>query len=455
MTVQVHSPIRRVAAGVPWQVSRTTPVSPWLRFLFVVCTVINFPAFTLQLAMNMQTGAWTGSSALKFATIGSEVLAFATILSSPTIRSLVLGCRPILTLIGAAFISAAWSRNPAATIHEANTYMACALLGIAVAGVMPRFECIRFCTRVMVLGCVLSIIWVLLFPTIGIHQATDVYQTVHAGLWRGIFSHKQGLGVFAGLTTGLLLFYRTAIFKTPLLLLSLAASAASLIGTQSGTGIVLTIATPACLYAGSFVARSPRSARRSRLLICVAAIIGIGLAYKFGLFDFVIVNVLGKHTDLTGREDIWPLVLQNFEASGQTLLGGGFGAFLASDLSNFSVDNGYIDLFIQFGYIGCVIVFGAFMLILWNGVRLILKGPSQDTLINIFPFAIWMVILILNITESDFMTKCIQTILTSIAVALCVQQQWNYGQRSNAPVRRGSLDAEYGHAPPIKTVDQV
>ena len=235
-----------------------------LRLLFAIATVFNFPAFTLQLAIDMHTGQWTGSPILRVATIGSEILAIAVILSSRRITRFVLSCWPIFVLIATAFVSAVWSRNPAATIHGANTYMTSALLGLAIVGTMPQFQCVRFCIRIMVLGCILSIAWVLFFPTAGIHSATDLIQSVHAGLWRGVFSHKQGLGVFAGITTGVLLFYRTKIFKQPLYVASLVSSLACLFGTQSATGFVLAVATPAVLYLGYFVARSPMAARRSK-----------------------------------------------------------------------------------------------------------------------------------------------------------------------------------------------
>ena len=73
------------------------------------------------------------------------------------------------------------------------------------------------------------------------------------------------------------------------------------------------------------------------------------------ILDFVIVKILNKHTD-TGRAEIWPIVLAYFYASGRTLLGGGFGAYLGSeDLTQSSVDNGYLDTFIEFGYIGSLL----------------------------------------------------------------------------------------------------
>jgi exopolysaccharide production protein ExoQ len=394
-----------------------------LRLLFVAFLIFDFPAFTIQLAMDPATGRWTGSPVMKVMTIGSELFVVALMLSSRNIRSLVFQSWPIWSLVVIALVSSAWSRNVAATIHDSNTYMTTALFGLTLAGAMPQFQCVRFVIRTMVLGCVLSLLWVILFPEVAIHQQTDLYQTVHAGLWRGIFSHKQGLGYHSGLTIGLLLFYRTSIFPLPIWVASLAVSVACLIGSGSATGFVAAVITPALLYVAYFVTRCPAALRRVMVLKLALGAVGLGLAYKVGLLNFVIVGILGKSLDLTGRADIWPIVLERFHSTGLSLLGGGFGADLASTLSEWSVDNGYIDKFIELGYVFSPVVYVIFAATLWAAIRLILEVRSEDVRAAIFPFAIWSVTLLLNITESNFMTKCLSTVLASMAVGIIVQNR--------------------------------
>lgn len=415
---------RFIAGGRGPAVARisSTPSFP-VRALFAIFFIFDFPAFTMQLAMDVTTGRWTGSPTLQLITISSELFVFALILSSREIRTIVFQCWPILVLVAIAFISAAWSRNLGATIHASNTYMTAALLGLTLVGALPQFQCIKFVIRTMSLGCLLSILWVLWFPEVAIHQLTDPYQTVHAGLWRGIFSHKQGLGYFSGLTTGLLLFYRTSIFPAPILAFFVACSITCLVGTQSATGIVAAVITPAFLYMAYLIARLPVSLRKPMFLKFAIGVVAIGFGFKTGILNYVIVQVLGKSTDLTGRADFWPIILQNFYNSGYSFFGGGFGANIAADMSEWSVDNGYIDKFLEFGYLSSPIIFGIFALILWGGIHLILKTPVEHARTNIFPFAIWSVILILNITESNFMTKCLSTVLTSVAVALIFSQK--------------------------------
>ena len=300
--------------------------------------------------------------------------------------------------------------------------MTTALLGLVIVGLLPGFQSVKFIVRTMAVGCLLSILWVVLFPETAIHQLSDPYQTVHAGLWRGVFSHKQGLGYFSGLTVGLLLFYRTSIFSAPVWAFFLVCSVICLIGSGSATGMVATVIAPAFLFMAYFIARLPLPFRQPMVVKFAIGVAIIGLAFRLGILNYVIVQILGKSTDLTGRADFWPIILQNFYASGHSFLGGGFGAKIAADMSEWSVDNGYVDKFLEFGYLITPLIFGIFVLILWKGIRLVVANPGGQTSANIFPFAVWCVTLILNITESNFMTKCLSTVLTSVAVGLIVQQ---------------------------------
>jgi hypothetical protein len=413
---------RNLAPTIPGNISISGSTLIPVRVLFCIFFIFSFPAFTLQLAMNPVTGQWVGSPVFQVATLSSELFVFAIILSSNSMLNFVLRCWQLWVLILISFVSSTWSIFPKITIHASNTYMVAALLGLVIAGVLPQFQCIRFAIRVMVLGCVLSIVWVFVFPKAGVHQLTDHYQTVHAGLWRGVFSHKQGLGVFAGMTTGLLVFYGRSIFPLPLLVISLACSLICLIGTESATGVVVAVITPIFFYASYFATRLPPESRRRVFLIFTWCAIAIVIGFQLGVFNFLIVHILGKSTDLSGRTEFWQYALINLHRYHFDLLGGGFGANLAAYLAPGSIDNGYFDKFIEFGYLSSPIVFVTFAAILVGGIRLVLTTSSTNALTNIFPFAIWSVILILNVTESNLMTKCFETVLTSIAIGLIHQR---------------------------------
>jgi O-antigen ligase len=388
-----------------------------VRLLCMFFFIFNFPSFNMQLAMDA-SGRWVGSPILQVITLSSELFVIAVVLGSGEVRRLVVRCWPIWLLVGLSFLTAVWSRNPSATVHAANTYMTVALFGVSLVGLFPGFEAVKLTVRTMALGCLLSIIWVIVFPEIAVHQLTDPYQTVHAGLWRGIFSHKQGLGLFAGMTAGLLIFYRTAIFPMVGFLFFLGCAVACVFSTGSATGLIAMLITPVLFFVAQFITRLSIPMRKPAFIKFAAVALLLGLGFKAGVFDYVIVQILGKSTDMTGRADIWPFVLQNFANSGYAFLGGGFGADLASDLSEWSVDNGFIDKYLEFGMLFSPVVYFVFAATLWWGIGLITTTPNKDSNADVFPFAIWSMILIANVSESNFMSKNLSTMLTSVALGL-------------------------------------
>jgi len=150
--------------------------------------------------------------------------------------------------------------------------------------------------------------------------------------------------------------------------------------------------------------------------------------FNLGAFDWV-MPMLGKSSDMTGRADIWPLVIERFSQSGAAFLGGGFGTGFAASLSDFSVDNGYIDKLIEFGYVGSPVIFAAFGAILLAGGKLVIATPKEDAAINIFPFCVMFVIFFFNISESNFMYKHLSTVLTAVSFALIAQARTARGMR--------------------------
>lgn len=388
---------------------------------FTFGLVFLFPAFTVQLAFDPVTATFTGSVVLKVINLGCEIFALAMILRSRPAIDLVLQCRPILVLVGMAFAWAPFSYNPMGTIQVANVFFTVSLFGLAMAARLGPRECLRLVIRAMVLGCALSYYWVVAYPLEAVHQASDAYQFQHAGLWRGVFSHKQGLGVFAGLTFGLLLFYGSIVF--PSLIIRLAATGCALrclIGTKSTTGHLVAIIAPLLLYTMYWITRSSPDVRKGKIAFLPAAAIAVLACFLFGAFDWI-PEMFGKSTGMTGRADIWPLVMDNFNHSAAAFFGGGFASGFAATLSDFSVDNGYLDKIIEFGYIGAVIIFATFIWIFLSSATLIITASKEDAAVNVFPISIWFVILFINVSESNFMYKHICTILTAIIVALIAQ----------------------------------
>jgi exopolysaccharide production protein ExoQ len=402
---------------------RVRPVSPLLRICFMVGLLFLFPAFTFELAFDQINFKFTSSPILQTISAGTELIALITIFGSRKISRMVQSCWPFLIMIALAFMSTIWSIDRAATIKASNVFATVALFSFALVGRLGAIDCVRFVIRMMVLGCVLSIIWVIVFPNEAIHQAVDQAQAIHAGLWRGIFTHKQGLGVFAGLTTGLMLFYGGIAFSSPpVRVAAIMSGIACMIGTESTTGFLTAVITPALLYGTYAVTKLPRGARSGKFNTLLLSGLALVAAFHLGVLDFV-PRLLGKSSDLTGRTDIWPLAMEFFKNSGAVLLGGGFGSGFAGYIIDAPIDSGYIDKIIEFGYLGSTVVFAMHLWILLAGRRLVIEASPERAAIDVFPFCVVTIVMVINITEGLFMEKHITTVLTAIAAALTVQSR--------------------------------
>ena len=298
------------------------------------------------------------------------------------------------------------------TIRAANVLLSVSLFGIAMVARFGTRECLSLIIKTMTVGCLLSIYWVYAYPAEGIHHDFDAFQAQHAGLWRGVFSHKQGLGVFSGLTFGLLLFYGSMAFPSILLRLgAIASSLLCLIGTQSATGMLVAGITPVMLYTTYWITRAPSDIRTAAVAflppICMIFLGG----FFAGAFDFV-PEMFGKSADMTGRTEIWPLVMETFFNSRAVFFGGGFRTGYSGTLSVFSVDNGYIDKITEFGVIGAAVIFLTFLIMLLScraphNVEL----PGRPLRSRCSRSPSMFVIFFINISESDLMYKHLCSVL--------------------------------------------
>jgi exopolysaccharide production protein ExoQ len=405
------------ASSAPVNVSRSSDGNALMRFGFVVALVFMMPSFIMQLAFDPVNFQFVGSRILQITNLSCTLYGVALILTSRQSRHIVLQCRPALLLVIFAFSSILWSLDPSSTFRGGYILLSTTLFGLALASRLSPTACVKTLLQALALTCVLSVIWVVLFPDLAVHQAGDRIQFQHAGLWRGITSHKQGLGVIAGLTTGFLLFYGSAAFPSFIVrLAAFAAGVACLVGSGSVTGLMTTMILSAMLYITYWIAVSPRQARKGVLGVMGGTIAVLYAAFHFGALDFV-MPLFGKSADLTGRTDQWPWVIDNISGSAP-LLGGGFASGW-EDLwaPAISIDNGYIEVFGSFGYIGMVILFLVYGWALFGGVKMIRSASRPTAHIEILPFNIMFIELFLNVTEASFLTKSINTIL--ICVAIC------------------------------------
>lgn len=420
-----------------------------LRFGFHVFLLFFFDGFGLTMAR------YDALFLITLILMLGGLFAIALILSSPTAMSLCSRAWPLLALCGLAFASAAWSVEPRVTLNKSLQLTFTVLMGIALVGRLGSREALRHIIRNLSLICVLSVIWALAFPDLGLHQATDKTQFQHAGLWRGIFTHKIMMGCVAGMTFGLVVFYGPRAFSNVVSYsIALISAAACIVGSGSATGFVSVAVMTTMLFVSYRMVLQREQLRRPLLRIALVAIGLITFLMFSGVLD-ELATLLDRSSDLTGRADYWPFVL-DFVNSSSPLLGYGYGAgfdyvgeMIAYDsgLLLKEAHNGAIEMVVAFGYPGAALVIWVHIWLLKRTARQLMRVPRYAVMIGVFPFSFVAALLMSSYAESIILEyRGFWTLIFS--VAMCISIKIEAILRSSA----SSLDGPAGEQPSADAV---
>ena len=306
----------------------------------------------------------------------------------------------LLMLVALAFASKYWSIDPSTTSRRviAMGLSGCfaVYLGAVFHGVaLPRILAIA--TLVMGVG---SVVMVFAVPSIGVHQ------DVNAGLWRGLWYEKNQMGIVmvAGATAAAAwLAAENRIRLVPLATLGL--SSLLVLATQSKTSL-LCLMLGVGLVAGLWAMRKGGPAFA---VVCVwCGVVGgtVG-AWLWNTQSAAILTALGKDPSLTGRTKIWAALMR--EVSERPWTGYGYNAFWGPDSIPAlyirretgwavpSAHNGWIDLLIQLGWPGAILV-GALVFI--AALAAILRLGGQGRREGGWSLAYLAVFFLLSLSES-------------------------------------------------------
>lgn len=162
------------------------------------------------------------------------------------------------------------------------------------------------------------------------------------------------------------------------------------------------------LMAGSFIAvTSLHTKTRKPAFVRLFFVAAVSLAL-FALFadsGGSLLGTVGRDSTLTGRTDIWKLVLG---MSGNPVFGVGFESFWLGErlqktwnLYRFHLNeahNGYIEIYLDLGWIGIALLAA----LLLKGYRSLLAGFRRDPETSSLKFAYFIVAVIYNFTETAF-----------------------------------------------------
>jgi exopolysaccharide production protein ExoQ len=316
----------------------------------------------------------------------------------------------LIVLIGYCFLSTIWSPYPVVTIKHSIQLVGLVLVGIAVAPpVGGKQEMLRTLLVTLMLLLVISMPVSLLIPSIGVDYELG-------GAWQGILPQKNAMGAISGLCV--MLWLKEGSNNTiprVICFLAILFSAFMLVMAKSSTAILVTaIGSAFYLLLRRRILAGESDGIRMLLIAFVAVLAGLHFFYVFEARlpdpDEVIAPITAlfhKGTDLTGRTDIWYLVLQ--EIARHPLQGIGYGAFWLGQgsPSQYIIDalhwiplqahNGYLDIVNELGLIGLTIVLLVFSWHIWQLARL-MRVDREEAAIH---WAIFLLILVSNSSESE------------------------------------------------------
>ncbi|HET7848467.1 MAG TPA: O-antigen ligase family protein [Pseudolabrys sp.] len=314
---------------------------------------------------------------------------------------------PILLLPLLAMLSTVWSPDPLLSLRRAGAFAGTTVFGLSLGAAYARRDLIALIGRGLSLACVLSCAMVVVYPLYGVHQPGDAIQAIHAGAWRGIFGHRNTLGLWAGVAFAVVLvFGRDCFSHLTTRGVALLAAVACLVGARSSTGFVIAaVMTALSLVLLAFCRQSPAHKGIFALIVALAAVVLLLLRDEIAAWA---LHLLDRDSDLTGRTLLWYFILQIVEKTPSLFGSGYFTGFFTLDsevsallqTSFGSAHNGYLETFIYLGYAGLAVCVAVVAWLIFCAARHMLTMHVHEPRPAVFPLAVISIIVIHNFVET-------------------------------------------------------
>jgi exopolysaccharide production protein ExoQ len=315
------------------------------------------------------------------------------------------------TAIGLMFsalccLSALWSDYPSLTLYYGLELASTVITAIIIARIVR--------TGALIKGVILGTALVLAASLANGNYGADPFNGTYALV--GLFGSKNTLGLFAeiGIAFSLLaLCMRQNVWNKllygffPLLL-----SAAALYMSRSAGSVLSLIIALLVIFAVYIVAKLPRSWRVPVFLLVALTLVAGSAACLALDWENAIFKSFGKDSTLTGRTDLWHIGLKT--GMDDPLLGHGYSAFwvqgnpVAEQLwyqfgigrrGGFHFHNLYVEMFVELGITGALLIAWLLLANLYASLRRVLKhGIAAE---YILPLGVTLIFLIRSTIELD------------------------------------------------------
>lgn len=301
----------------------------------------------------------------------------------------------LASLLVLAVLSSLWAQMPDLVLRKSIGLFGTTLFGMALAIRVSFQEQLRMFSWLFRILAVLSLVCVVLFPSYGISSE---------GEWMGVFGYKNALGAAMGLALLVEWHVPTArAFPKVLKTLAILLYAVVLLNSDSVTPGVSLAAALILVNIYRFAALKFRVPSYALSLV-VAGAVSAGLFFISANIDRV-MGLLGRSSHLTGRTEIWRLVI-SFIAQ-RPILGYGYSGFwLGASPESFVVNrvmrgsvqyshNGYLEMLLTLGAIGLLLT----LVFIGTGIRRALHLCRHTFDTELWPLAFLLYFVFHNLGE--------------------------------------------------------
>lgn len=309
---------------------------------------------------------------------------------------------PLLALAALAALSAAWSDQPILTLRRSALLFLSTFLAIYLG---ERYSLSKQMQLLASTFC-LMILAILILRIAAPSYVVD--HVSHPGAWKGLSAYKNAFGQYMAIAVVLLSLVRFRQFDW-LRYAFLVAAAGMLLLSQSAASVFCCVLVVAVMP----LWRWARVREKQQLPIyTMATMVLVAGMYFMTTHPWLVFNLLGRNSTLTGRTQLWASVWEAIMR--RPILGYGYDSFWASMRAEAldvrigagwlaqRADNGFLDLALSLGALGmCLFVF----VFAQSFRRSIDYLRSEPRAIGLWPITYLCIFLVQNMSESTLLTR--------------------------------------------------
>jgi exopolysaccharide production protein ExoQ len=328
---------------------------------------------------------------------------------------------PLVALTLLALISIAWSDAPVLTLRRSVFLLGSTVIGIYLGERFSIEQLSRWLAQVLCMIMLASLILYCIVPSSVIDYAA------YDGAWKGVTINKNTFGWYMAIAVAVLTLVRFRRFRW-LRYIFLLTAAILLLLSRSATSLVGCVLIISIVPLWRMIRAGPKTRRLVFVLMLMAICSG---TYFIWAERQLLFRVLGRDSTLTGRTDLWVLVMSAIAK--HPFLGYGYGAFwsgmkdevlniyIASRWLPMGAHNGYLELWLGVGILGLPLVLYFILRSLGMAEDYI---RSNEDWISIWPMTYLLLFIFHNFFESHLLeTRSLEFLMfAAITTSLAIER---------------------------------